>query len=59
MGRFLRLFTELPLGDIAELEALEGAAINTAKKKLADEVTALARGREAAGGVPSNGGGNF
>ena len=32
VGRFLRLFTELPLGDIAELEALEGAAINTLGK---------------------------
>lgn len=48
VGRFLRLFTELPLDEIAQLETLDGAAINTAKKKLADEVTTLAHGPEAA-----------
>ncbi|MEM7544416.1 MAG: tyrosine--tRNA ligase [Pseudomonadota bacterium] len=47
-GKFLRLFTELPLDEIARLEVLEGAELNEAKKILADEVTALARGREAA-----------
>jgi tyrosyl-tRNA synthetase len=48
VGRFLRLFTELPLDEIARLEALEGAGINEAKKALATEATALAHGREAA-----------
>lgn len=48
VGRFLRLFTELPLDEIARLEALEGAEINEAKKILADAVTTLARGAEAA-----------
>lgn len=45
---FLRLFTELPLPEIARLERLGGAEINEAKKILATEVTALVRGREAA-----------
>lgn len=48
VGRFLRLFTDLPLPEIAELEALEGQEINDAKKKLADEATMLAHGPEAA-----------
>jgi len=48
VGRFLRLFTELPLDEIARLEALGGAEINEAKKILATEVTALAHGRDAA-----------
>lgn len=48
VGRFLRLFTELPLDEIARLESLEGAAINDAKKVLADHVTALCHGTEAA-----------
>ena len=48
VGRFLRLFTELPLEEIARLEALEGAEINEAKKVLASEATALAHGRPAA-----------
>ena len=48
VGRFLRLFTELPLDEIARLESLQGAEINEAKKILADAVTALARGDEAA-----------
>jgi tyrosyl-tRNA synthetase len=48
VGRFLRLFTDLPLDEIARLEALEGAEINEAKKMLADEATALCRGRGAA-----------
>ena len=46
VGRFLRLFTELPLEEIARLEALEGAEINEAKAKLATEATALCHGRE-------------
>jgi tyrosyl-tRNA synthetase len=48
VGRFLRLFTLLPLPEIARLEALGGAEINEAKKALANEATALMRGREAA-----------
>ena len=48
VGRFLRLFTELPLDEIARLEELEGSEINEAKKILATEATALCHGREAA-----------
>ncbi|WP_169544970.1 tyrosine--tRNA ligase [Sneathiella aquimaris] len=48
VGRFLRLFTELPLDEIARLEALEGAELNDAKKILAGECTKLAHGEEAA-----------
>ena len=48
VGRFLRLFTEIPLAEIARLEALGGAEINEAKKILATEATTLAHGRVAA-----------
>ena len=48
VGRFLKLFTDLPLDDIARLEALGGADINAAKKILADAATAMCRGEEAA-----------
>jgi tyrosyl-tRNA synthetase len=48
VGRFLRLFTDLPLDKIARLEALEGAEINEAKKVLAGLATAMAHGEEAA-----------
>ncbi len=48
VGRFLRLFTELPLDEITRLEALQGAEINDAKKVLADEATRLLHGDEAA-----------
>ncbi len=48
VGRFLKLFTELPLDEIAKLEALDGAEINEAKKVLANEATALLHGRAAA-----------
>ncbi|SMH58316.1 tyrosine--tRNA ligase [Azospirillum agricola] len=48
VGRFLRLYTELPLDEVARLERLEGAGINEAKKILANEVTRLAHGEEAA-----------
>jgi tyrosyl-tRNA synthetase len=48
VGKFLRLFTDLPLDEIARLEALEGAEINAAKKALADAATALAHGADAA-----------
>ena len=51
VGRFLRLFTDVPLGEIARLEALPGAGINEAKKLLATEATALLHGREAADGA--------
>jgi tyrosyl-tRNA synthetase len=48
VGRFMRLFTELPLAEIAKLEGLRDAEINEAKKVLATEATALCHGREAA-----------
>jgi tyrosyl-tRNA synthetase len=48
VGRFLRLFTELPLDEIARLEKLQGAELNEAKKILATEATTLCHGREAA-----------
>ncbi len=48
VGRFLRLFTDLPLDEIARLEALPGAEINAAKIVLANEATAMCRGSAAA-----------
>jgi len=48
VGRFMRLFTDLPLAEIARLESLGGAEINEAKKILATEATALCHGTEAA-----------
>jgi tyrosyl-tRNA synthetase len=48
VGRFLRLFTDLPLDEIARLEALGGAEINEAKKILATAATAMCRGETAA-----------
>jgi tyrosyl-tRNA synthetase len=48
VGRFMRLFTDLTLDQIAEYEALEGAAINDAKKALADAATTLLHGADAA-----------
>lgn len=48
VGRFLKLFTELPLGEIERLSNLEGAGINEAKKILANEATRLAHGEDAA-----------
>ncbi len=48
VGRFLRFFTELPLHEIDRLAALDGAALNEAKKILATEATALCHGRAAA-----------
>ena len=44
VGKFLRLFTDLPLDEIARLEALDGAAINDAKKALADAATTMLHG---------------
>ncbi|MGQ2902832.1 MAG: tyrosine--tRNA ligase [Neoaquamicrobium sediminum] len=46
--RFLKLYTTLPLDEIARLAALGGSEINDAKKVLATEVTAMLHGREAA-----------
>ena len=48
VARFLKLFTVLPLGEIAKLAALQGAELNEAKKVLATEATALVHGRTAA-----------
>ena len=48
VGRFLRLFTELPLDEIARLETLDGEDINEVKKTLADEATRLCHGDDAA-----------
>jgi tyrosyl-tRNA synthetase len=48
VGRFLKLYTTLPLDEVARLAALGGAEINEAKKVLATEVTAMLHGRAAA-----------
>ena len=48
VGRFLRLFTDLPLDEIARLEGLGGSEINQAKVVLANEVTRMCRGEDAA-----------
>ena len=48
VGKFLRLFTDLPMDDIAKLESLEGAQINEAKIRLANETTTLLHGAKAA-----------
>ena len=48
VGRFLKLFTDLPMDEIARLEALEGADINLAKVALADAATSLLHGEQAA-----------
>jgi tyrosyl-tRNA synthetase len=48
VGRFLRLFTDLPLDEIARLEKLEGSKINDAKIVLADEATRMCHGGDAA-----------
>ena len=48
VGRFLKVFTRLPLDEIARLAALGGAEINEAKKILATEATAVVHGRDAA-----------
>jgi tyrosyl-tRNA synthetase len=48
VGRFLKLFTELPLAEIARLEALQDREVNEAKKILATEITTLAHGKAAA-----------
>lgn len=48
VGKFLRLFTTLPISEISKLESLEGAELNEAKKALATGATTLVHGREAA-----------
>ena len=48
VGRFLRLFTDLPLAEVARMERLAGAEINEAKHALANTATEIAHGREAA-----------
>jgi len=48
VGKFLRLFTDLSLDEIAALEALEGSQINDAKKALADAATTMLHGADAA-----------
>ena len=48
VGRFLRLFTDMKLDEIARLEALQGSELNEAKKILATEATAILHGRGAA-----------
>ena len=48
VGRFLRLFTTLPMGEVARLESLAGAEINEAKKVLATQATGLLHGQAAA-----------
>ena len=50
VGRFLKLFTLMPLDEIRRLEALDGAEINEAKKALANEATALLHGAGGRGG---------
>ena len=46
-GKFLRMFTDLPLSEIVKLEALQGQELNEAKKVLADEATRMCHGAEA------------
>jgi tyrosyl-tRNA synthetase len=48
VGRFLRLFTDLPIAEVERLEALQGSEINAAKVMLANEATAMCRGGQAA-----------
>ena len=48
VGKFMRLFTDMPLDEIATMEALEGADINLAKMRLANETTILLHGADAA-----------
>ncbi|MBP6554546.1 MAG: tyrosine--tRNA ligase, partial [Novosphingobium sp.] len=59
VGKFLRLFTDLPLDEIAQLEALEGSEINAAKVVLANEVTRLCRGDDAAKAAESTASATF
>jgi tyrosyl-tRNA synthetase len=51
VGKFLRLYTDMELDEIARLERLQGAEINDAKKALADAATSMLHGEEAAAGA--------
>jgi tyrosyl-tRNA synthetase len=59
VGRFLRLFTDLPLPEIVRLECLQGAEINEAKQILATEATRLCRGDEEARAAVATAAGAF
>ena len=59
VGRFLRLFTDLPLDEIRRLDALQGAELNEAKARLAYAVTRLARGQAAADSAQAAAEGQF
>ena len=59
VGRFLRIFTDMAEDEIVRLEALQGSEINEAKKLLATEITALVRGRDAAGRAAAAAKGQF
>lgn len=59
VGRFLRLFTDLPLPEIEKLERRRGAELNEAKKVLANEATALAHGEDAAAAAAKTAEGTF
>jgi tyrosyl-tRNA synthetase len=59
VAKFLRLFTDLPVDEIARLEALEGSEINAAKIVLANEVTQLCRGADAARAAESTASATF
>ena len=59
VGRFLRLFTDMPLVEIGRLERLEGSEINVAKVALANAVTALCRGEDAARAAESTASATF
>ena len=48
VGKFLKLFTKLPLDEVVRLEALEGQEINEAKRVLANAATVMAHGEDAA-----------
>ena len=48
VGKFMKLFTDLPLDEIAKYQAMKGADINTAKIRLANEATAMLHGEDAA-----------
>lgn len=59
VGKFLRLFTDLPLDEIARLESLSGSEINAAKVVLANAVTGLCRGEDAARAAESTAAATF
>jgi tyrosyl-tRNA synthetase len=59
VGKFLRLFTDLPLDEIARLEALQGSDINAAKIVLANEITRMSRGEAAARAAESTAAATF